>query len=248
MLKMILRIGTALILLVALCAVGYRRGYRRGYEPEVPTASSNAIIVRTYPVADLVTPIGVAKTSESKPEESKREVTAPDFDELIELIVLTIAHETWMENGTGEGEIQPFPANRSLVVSQTQSVHAQIADLLQQLRRLSTTVEAKDVVPYLQSAAAYGKNTSHAFRVLQGDAQGREAIDNLFAKAVRNLSDFWGSPEFNGACSADGPYAWCSADRLACWPRAGGMAYLAVEYGDESKHQLLAGWHPKEQQ
>jgi general secretion pathway protein D len=51
-----------------------------------------------------------------------------------------------MENGTGEGEIQPFPTNLSLVISQTQRVHEQIADLLEQLRRLQdlqVTIEVR---------------------------------------------------------------------------------------------------------
>ncbi|MBX3424818.1 MAG: DUF1598 domain-containing protein [Pirellulales bacterium] len=32
-----------------------------------------------------------------------------DFDSLIELITSTVQRDTWMENGTGEGEIQAFP-------------------------------------------------------------------------------------------------------------------------------------------
>jgi hypothetical protein len=32
-----------------------------------------------------------------------------DFDSLIDLIQSTVEHDTWMENGSGEGEIQPFP-------------------------------------------------------------------------------------------------------------------------------------------
>jgi general secretion pathway protein D len=43
--------------------------------------------------------------------------------------------DTWEENG-GNGAIEPFPTNLSLVISQTQDVHEQIADLLDQLRRL----------------------------------------------------------------------------------------------------------------
>ncbi|WP_172991899.1 general secretion pathway protein GspD [Lacipirellula parvula] len=69
-----------------------------------------------------------------------------DFDSLIDLIVSTVEHESWMENGTGEGEIQPFPTNLSLVISQTQRVHEQIADLLEQLRRLQdlqVTIEVR---------------------------------------------------------------------------------------------------------
>lgn len=69
-----------------------------------------------------------------------------DFDSLIDLITSTVAHDSWMENGTGEGEIQPFPTNLSLVISQTQPVHEQIADLLEQLRRLQdlqVTIEVR---------------------------------------------------------------------------------------------------------
>ena len=32
-----------------------------------------------------------------------------DFDSLIDLITSTVESESWLENGTGEGEIQPFP-------------------------------------------------------------------------------------------------------------------------------------------
>ena len=69
-----------------------------------------------------------------------------DFDSLIELITSTVEHDSWMENGTGQGEIQPFPTNLSLVISQTQKVHEKIADLLEQLRSLQdlqVTIEVR---------------------------------------------------------------------------------------------------------
>lgn len=69
-----------------------------------------------------------------------------DFDSLIDLIVSTVATDTWAENGGGEAEIRPFPTNLSLVISQTQAVHEEIADLLQQLRRLQdlqVTIEVR---------------------------------------------------------------------------------------------------------
>lgn len=34
-----------------------------------------------------------------------------DFDSLIDLIQSTVAYDSWMENGTGEGEISPFAIN-----------------------------------------------------------------------------------------------------------------------------------------
>ncbi len=72
-------------------------------------------------------------------------VTEDDFQPLIDLITTTIAPDSWDVNG-GNGAIQPFVANLSLVVSQTQDVHEQIADLLDQLRRLQdlqVTIEVR---------------------------------------------------------------------------------------------------------
>ena len=68
-----------------------------------------------------------------------------DFDSLIELITSTIAPPSWDSNG-GAGSIAPFDTNLTLVVSQTQEIHEQIADLLQQLRRLQdlqVTIEVR---------------------------------------------------------------------------------------------------------
>jgi general secretion pathway protein D len=68
-----------------------------------------------------------------------------DFGPLIDLIQTTIAPESWVDVG-GPGAIKEFESNLSLVVSQTQDVHEQIADLLQQLRRLQdlqVTIEVR---------------------------------------------------------------------------------------------------------
>ncbi len=71
--------------------------------------------------------------------------TAADFDSLIDLITQTVAPPTWDHNG-GKGNVAPSPANLSLVVSQTQEVHEEIVDLLEQLRRmqdLQVTIEVR---------------------------------------------------------------------------------------------------------
>ncbi len=68
-----------------------------------------------------------------------------NFGPLIELIQQTVAADTWNTVG-GQGAIMPFETNLSLVVSQTQEVHDQIADLLEQLRRLQdlqVTIEVR---------------------------------------------------------------------------------------------------------
>ncbi|MCY2992662.1 MAG: general secretion pathway protein GspD [Planctomycetota bacterium] len=71
--------------------------------------------------------------------------TQADFDTLIDLITQTIAPQTWSAVG-GPGSIERFPTNLSLVISQTQEIHEQIADLLEQLRRLQdlqVTIEVR---------------------------------------------------------------------------------------------------------
>ncbi len=71
--------------------------------------------------------------------------TNADFDGLIDLITQTVAPQSWDHSG-GKGNIAASPANLSLVVSQTQEVHEQIVDLLEQLRRmqdLQVTIEVR---------------------------------------------------------------------------------------------------------
>ncbi len=68
-----------------------------------------------------------------------------DFEPLINLITTTIAPTTWDDVG-GAGTVEQFEANLSLVISQTQEVHEEIADLLEQLRRLQdlqVTIEVR---------------------------------------------------------------------------------------------------------
>ena len=69
----------------------------------------------------------------------------PDFDSLIDLITSTVKPTTWDGVG-GPGSIAPFETNLSIVVSQTQDVHEEIVDLLEQLRRLQdlqVTIEVR---------------------------------------------------------------------------------------------------------
>ncbi|MEM9413205.1 MAG: hypothetical protein AAGA30_19000, partial [Planctomycetota bacterium] len=63
-------------------------------------------------------------------------VTEADFQPLINLIRTTIDPDNW-DDTNGDGTIQAFVPNLSLIVSQTQEVQDQIQDLLQQLRELN---------------------------------------------------------------------------------------------------------------
>ncbi len=68
-----------------------------------------------------------------------------DFDSLIELIQSTVQPESWEDVG-GPGSVAPFETNLSLVIRQTEEVHEEIVDLLEQLRRmqdLQVTIEVR---------------------------------------------------------------------------------------------------------
>jgi general secretion pathway protein D len=103
-------------------------------------------------LAQMSTYGGLPQGSRSRPSQplgygagSMGGAALADFDTLIQLITSTIKPDTWDEVG-GPGAIEPFPTNLSLVISQTQDVHEQIADLLEQLRRLQdlqVTIEVR---------------------------------------------------------------------------------------------------------
>jgi hypothetical protein len=244
-----LRGGAAVLILAALVWLGYRRGHRDGYAAATPptSASSGQLKIVTYAVADLVYPIGSDTPTAAPPGPGSYPQPGADFDPLIDLIVSTIDSETWQENGTGEGEIMSFPSNLSLVVSQTRQVHEQIADLLQQLRTLSVTVAAREIIPVIQSQAAYrNEGTSHVLRVLPRETRGAAAMARLFHEAVENLEAVWGAPDFRGAPDDEASLAWVKAQEIAVWPRAGGQAYVAVQNEFEGQTQLVAGWRSGE--
>ena len=70
----------------------------------------------------------------------------PDFDSLVDLMTSTIAPETWREAGGTQGEVKHHTSTLSLVITQTQAVHEQIEDLLNQLRQLQdlqVTIEVR---------------------------------------------------------------------------------------------------------
>ncbi len=138
-------------------APGGGGGFGAGAAPVVAIASdtgakSNAMLNPT--VAAQIRTLGIPGSGQVQSGQPQPSGFGPgglkggsqaDFDSLIELITSTIAPTTWTESG-GSGSIAPFETNLTLVVSQTQEVHEQIADLLQQLRRLQdlqVTIEVR---------------------------------------------------------------------------------------------------------
>lgn len=91
------------------------------------TEAENMLVTQIYPVADLV-----AKSDFQPPTPRGR--TEADYRALIHAIESTVATNTWQDVG-GPGEIASFRNGDSLVISQTDDVHVEIAELLSTLRK-----------------------------------------------------------------------------------------------------------------
>ncbi|HEY1785220.1 MAG TPA: DUF4974 domain-containing protein [Pirellulales bacterium] len=101
-----------------------------------PDKASNELVLKIYPVGDLATPRDGALGGE-------------DFKPLVDAIKSTLAPTTWDEVG-GPCHIAAIARTRSLIVSQTDEVHEQIAHLLAGLR------QARDAQPAAPRVTALG--------------------------------------------------------------------------------------------
>jgi hypothetical protein len=97
--------------------------------------------VLTYPVADLIMPIGGGDHElapflcRKYPELAGKRTPGMTAEEvLLRVITNTVEPDSWSEAG-GKGTIQYFPLGHALVINQTQDVQERIADLLTALRR-----------------------------------------------------------------------------------------------------------------
>ena len=121
-----------------------RLGYTvegRSIRVTTPENVETTLYVRVYSVGDLLTP-AVGETSRGKDQAADANAgplpqkPRHDFRSLISLITGTVEPPSWDGVG-GAGKVEPFEARSSLVITQTQPVHEQIADLLDELRRPS---------------------------------------------------------------------------------------------------------------
>lgn len=121
---------------------GYLPGLAAGDPSQAPGALNATTLAQALPDSPFNNPMGGGPAMGAMP--SGNSGYGPggmgggivaDYDSLIELIENTVSPESWEAVG-GPGTMSPFQQNLSLVISQTQEVHEQIQDLLDQLRRL----------------------------------------------------------------------------------------------------------------
>jgi hypothetical protein len=128
--KRAFRFSIAALLFLMLCLGGYLSGYRIGHQTGEQDADDAKVYVVTYPVDDLLAVNSTATASTA------------DYDKLIDQIVTTVSPTSWMENGTGEGEIQPFPSGKCVVISQNRKIHQGVSSLLELMRKAQAKVDS----------------------------------------------------------------------------------------------------------
>ena len=88
-----------------------------------PEEAESELVTCVYDVRDLLVQLPPGRDGRG----------GPDCDSLIDAIVSCVAKQTWSEAGGGGAEVRPLPPGL-LVISQTQAVHEQVADLLRTIR------------------------------------------------------------------------------------------------------------------
>jgi hypothetical protein len=113
-----------------------------GAEQLTYIVDKEVLLITTQEQAEKRLEVHVYRVDDLVVADRARSVLDPgaDYDSLIDTIVSTVEHDTWMENGTGQGEVKAFPPGM-LVISTTRKVHQQVQELLDTLRETKSAVE-----------------------------------------------------------------------------------------------------------
>ncbi len=231
--RRLFRFSLMTLMLLFTCIAGYFSGWRWGALQRQQEILDATFTTQVYQVGDLVTPL------------SGKTAAVASLDPLVELIVSTVVSESWMENGTGNGEIQPFPTNLSIVVSNTGKAHDEIAELLQQLRRLRYELP-EDFLATVREAVARKRKPAFPIKVLtQYAIEDARRMGNHFESSVKQLTNVFGKPNGVYQAGEKGFPKWATAQKIAVWNYRGGKLYFALQDCRPEGLALVTGWWEK---
>ena len=107
------------------------------------------------------------------------------YSQLIDTITSCIEIDSWMENGTGQGEIQLIRPG-ILVVTQTPEVHGRIEDLITELREIHEEMSASSSGKDKQAALS-----TRGFKVSEDIAKSSQEDQQKVADSIRQSVE-WG--------------------------------------------------------
>lgn len=151
------------------------------------------LTVAVYPVGDLLVSKGNDTTADVTSEESadasqnesdadgSSEPQGYSMDALINVIISNVVSDTWVQNGGPEAEIVPLQPGL-LVISQTQDVHEQIANLLTAIRRSREH-------PFATQHEFSPTVGTDPCRVLRQRAENAEALATYLRQAIQQRDD-----------------------------------------------------------
>ena len=153
-----------------------------------PEEAENGWETRLYLVGDLV---GQRRATSGARAEAK--IQQNDYDRLIRVITSSIACDTWDDVG-GSGTIIPFPASRTLVISQTPQVHEQIAALLDSLGKAGQLQDRADGSTSTETQATYRRGHSGPRAATRGRKtdRGAESHTQESGHVVYRSTATWG--------------------------------------------------------
>jgi hypothetical protein len=124
-----LQFGIGTLLFAMLCAAGFLAGYRRGFYSGQEAKSRTRIYAKAYYVKDIIDTSPIVSTAGNS---------------LVSYIEGSIVPRSWNTNG-GPGALSYYQENMTIVASNNQDVHEQIADTLTQIRLMQQQGKAKEV-------------------------------------------------------------------------------------------------------
>ena len=158
-------------------------------------------VTKTYPVADLITPlpdfdVPMSLNGNSQLANNTKKTQAPDFQALIELITETVHPDSWSHVG-GSGRVVFEEKTLSLVIHQHPGVHEEIANLLSQLRRLQ---ELQVIVEMrlLQMPDRLAEQISSATEQVVSAGELKRITDMLEGDRRSNILQYAKATLFNG--------------------------------------------------
>jgi len=130
--------GIGTLLFATLCVAGFLAGYRRGFDSGQEAKGRTRVYAKAYYVKDIV------DTSATPSLAANR---------LVRYIEASIVPGSWATN-RGPGALTYYENNMTIVVSNIQDVHDQIADTLTQIRRMQEQGKGSEVESILVSVGS----------------------------------------------------------------------------------------------
>ncbi|MCO6045971.1 hypothetical protein NG895_18890 [Aeoliella sp. ICT_H6.2] len=227
-----LRFGIGTLLFLMACTAGYLTGFRFGVEEKQEQVRQQTVSTRIYDVGDLVS------------LDPDAQVSLADFDSLVDLIVSTVASDSWVENGGPAGEIRPFPKNKSLVVSASGAVHDDLSDLLSQLRRGAYELDPQQLMAVVREISARKLATPHAVKLYNAsNSSVHQLVSGHYQSGLALLTKRLGKPQAAYTLDTKEFPTWIAAQQVAVWKQGDSKLFLAHQDVLPEGEALVVGWY-----